>query len=142
MNSKHVCFLQKPKTNSPNTCPRMLSPPNRGKPHGNERARPDNTRQTDITGGKLVRRYTYIPEKRKFSGIESIMFSSATQPPRHNFIVSTITFEGFKLRYSNLTHALLIQIYRTSSIIDIVVPSKKAAGGHFAKNFKTKRKVP
>ena len=60
------------------------------------------------------------------------MFSSATQPPRwcpppprHNFVVSAITFEGFKLRSSSLTHALLIQISRTSSIIDIVVPSKK-----------------
>ena len=60
------------------------------------------------------------------------MFSSATQPPpRHNFVVSAITFEGFKLHSSNLTHALLIQISRTSSIIDIVVPSKMAAGGHF-----------
>ena len=65
------------------------------------------------------------------------MFSSATQPPprgppppRHNF-VSAIIFEGFNLRSSNLTHALLIQISRTSSIIDIVVPSKMAAGGHF-----------
>ena len=69
------------------------------------------------------------------------MFSSATQPPhgppppRHNF-VSAITFEGFKLRSSNLTHALLIQISRTSSIIDIVVPSKMAAGGHFVKKKK------
>ena len=73
------------------------------------------------------------------------MFSSATQPrpprpsrpprpPRHNFVVSVITFEGFKLHSSNLTHALLIQISRTSSIIDIVVPSKMAAGGHFVKN--------
>ena len=66
------------------------------------------------------------------------MFSSATQPPRgppprHNFVVSAITFEGFKLRSSNLTHALFIQISRTSSIIDIVVPSKMAAGGHFVK---------
>ena len=60
------------------------------------------------------------------------MFSSATQPPqpphgpppRHNLVVSAITFEGYKLRSSNLTHALLIQISRTSSIIDIVVPSK------------------
>ena len=51
------------------------------------------------------------------------MFSSATQP-RHNFVVSAITFEGFKLHSSNLTHALLIQISRTSLIIDIVVPSK------------------
>ena len=62
---------------------------------------------------------------------------SATQPPRppqrHNFVVSAITFEGFKLRSSNLTHALLIQISRTSLIIDIVVPSKMAAGGHFVK---------
>ena len=32
------------------------------------------------------------------------MFSSATQPPpRHNFVVSAITFEGFKLHSSNLT---------------------------------------
>ena len=63
------------------------------------------------------------------------MFSSATPPPpRHNFVVSAITFEGFKLRSSNLTHAVLIQISQTSSIIDIVVPSKLAAGGHFVKN--------
>ena len=55
------------------------------------------------------------------------MFSSATPPPmlRHNFVVNAITFEGFKLRSSNLTHALLIQISRTSSIIDVVVPPKK-----------------
>ena len=40
---------------------------------------------------------------------------------------------------SNLTHALFIQISRTSSIIDIVVPSRMAAGGHFVKKFqKTK----
>ena len=69
------------------------------------------------------------------------MFSSATQPPprpppRHNFVVSAITFEGFKLHYSNLTHVLLIQISRTSSIIEIVVPSKMAAGGHFLKQIK------
>ena len=56
------------------------------------------------------------------------MVSSATQPPprrrrppRHNFVVSAITFEGFKLRSSNLTHALFIQISRTSSITDISV---------------------
>ena len=66
------------------------------------------------------------------------MFSSATQPPprrppRHNFVVSAITFEGFKLRSSNLRHALFIQISRTSSITDIVVQSKMAAGGHFVK---------
>ena len=72
------------------------------------------------------------------------MFSSATQPPPplHNFVVSAITFEGFKLRSSNLTHALLIQISRTSSIIDIVVPSKMAAGSHFVKNFQKINKVP
>ena len=70
------------------------------------------------------------------------MFSSATQPPprrrpppRHNFVVSAITFEGFKLRSSNLTHALFIQISRTSSITDIVVQSKIAAGGHFVKKI-------
>ena len=40
------------------------------------------------------------------------MFSSALQPsrslrpPRYNFVVSAITFEGFKLRSSNLTHAI------------------------------------
>ena len=52
------------------------------------------------------------------------MFSSAPpRPPRppHNVVVSAITFEGFKLRSSNMTHALLIQISRTSLIIDIVV---------------------
>ena len=72
---------------------------------------------------------------RETSVFGNIMFSSATQPPhgpppRHNFVVSAITFEGFKLRSSNLTHVLLIQISRTSSIIDIVVPSKMAAGSH------------
>ena len=74
------------------------------------------------------------------------MFSSATQPPpprrwppRHNFVVSAITFEGFKLRSSNLTHALFIQISRTSSITDIVVQSKMAAGGHFVKKCKQKK---
>ena len=52
------------------------------------------------------------------------MFSSATQPlpppspppPRHNFVVSAITFEEFKLHSSNFTHALLIQISRTSCV--------------------------
>ena len=53
------------------------------------------------------------------------MFSSATQP-RHTFVVSAITFEGFKLRSSNLTHALLIQILISHS------------GGHFVKNLKKK----
>ena len=50
-------------------------------------------------------------------------------------------FEGFKLRSSNLTHALLIQISRTSSIIGIVVPSKMAAGGHFVKRISKKKVV-
>ena len=77
------------------------------------------------------------------------MFSSATQPPRrrpprhppprHNFVVSAITFEGFKLRSSNLTHALFIQISRTSLITDIVIQSKMAAGGHFVKKNKNKK---
>ena len=73
----------------------------------------------------------------------NIMFSSATQPPppRPNFVVSAITFEGFRLRSSNLIHALLIQISRTSSIIDIVVPSKMAAGGHFVKKSKKKLRI-
>ena len=75
------------------------------------------------------------------------MFSPATQPPpspppqRHNFVVSAITFEGFKLRSSNLTHALFIQISRTSSITDIVVQSKMADGGHFVKKIQKKRKL-
>ena len=78
------------------------------------------------------------------------MFSSATQPPlaqlppprrspRHNFVVSAITCEGFKLRSSNLTHALFIQISRTSSITDIVVQSKMAAGGHFVQKIQKKK---
>ena len=79
------------------------------------------------------------------------MFSSATLPPqqqpppqslRHNFVVSAMTFEGPNLRFSNLTHALLIQISRTSSIIDIVVPSKMATGGHFVKKIQHQKKVP
>ena len=78
------------------------------------------------------------------------MFSTATQPPPphrrrrrppppHHFVVSAITFEGFKLRSSNLTHALFIQISRTSSITDIVVQSKMAAGGHFVQKFQKKK---
>ena len=62
------------------------------------------------------------------------MFLSATRPPRHNFVVSVITSVGFKLRSSNLTYnlyALLIQISRTSLIIDIV-------GGHFVKILQKK----
>ena len=44
----------------------------------------------------------------------------------------------FKLRSSNLTHALFIQISRTSSITDIVVQSKMAAGGNFVKKIQNK----
>ena len=60
-------------------------------------------------------------------------------PPRHNFVVSAITFEGFKgfkegFTFFKLdTYIILIRISRTRSIIDIVVPSKMAAGGHFVK---------
>ena len=46
-----------------------------------------------------------------------------------NFVVSAITFEGFKLRSSYLTHAYLTHC----------VPSKMAAGGHFVK--KNQKKV-
>ena len=45
---------------------------------------------------------------------------------RHNFVISAITFEGFRLHSSNLTHALLIQISWMSLIIDTVVQSKMA----------------
>ena len=66
------------------------------------------------------------------------MFSSAPLrpplPPRY-IVVSAITFEGFKLSSSNLIHALFIQISRTSSIIDIVVPSKMAAWAILSKHF-------
>ena len=77
------------------------------------------------------------------------MFLSSTQPPpppppppppRQNF-VSAISVEGFKLRSSNLTHALLIQISQTNLIIDIVVPSKMAAGGHFVQKLKKKLRI-
>ena len=78
----------------------------------------------------------YIPEKCKFSGI--LCFCQQLRRVTMSFIVSAITFEEFKLHSSNLTHALLIQISRTSSISDIVVPSKMAAGGHFV----NKKKIP
>ena len=87
-----------------------------------------------------IYKYMYIPEKRKFSGI--LYFRQcrcrSRRRVRRDFVVSVITFERFKLRSSNLTHALLIQISRTSSIIDIVVPSKMATGGHFVKNERKK----
>ena len=66
---------------------------------------------------------------------------SAAAASSHHFVVSAITFEGFKLRSSNLTHALFIQISRTSSITDIVVQSKMAAGGHFVQKFQKKKKL-
>ena len=46
----------------------------------------------------------YIPEKRKFSGILCFRQQRRRRPPRHNFVVSAITFEGYKLRCSNLTN--------------------------------------
>ena len=89
----------------------------------------------------LIDCHNYIPEKRKSSGI--LCFRPPPpprrRPPRHNFVVSAITFEGFKLRSSNLTHALYIQISRTSSITDIVVQSKMAAGGHFVNKIQKKK---
>ena len=93
----------------------------------------------------------YIPEKRSFRGYYVFDSNAAAAPPpsaaaaaaaaasSHHFVVSAITFEGFKLRSSNLTHTLFIQISRTSSITDIVVQSKMAAGGHFVKKLKKKK---
>ena len=86
----------------------------------------------------------YIPEKRKFSGILCFRQQHSrrhTAAVCQNFVVSAIAFEGFKLRSSNLTHALLIQISRTSSISDIVVPSKMPDSSHFVKNFQKKKEV-
>ena len=94
----------------------------------------------------------YIPEKRSFRGYYVFDSNAAAAPPpppppsaaaasSHHFVVSAITFEGFKLRSSNLTHTLFIQISRTSSITDIVVQSKMAAGGHFVKKLKKKNCV-
>ena len=65
-----------------------------------------------------------------------VMFSSATQPPRgpprHNFVISAITFEGFKLRSSNLTHALLIEIeFRTSKMADQSEMARNATQSDF-----------
>ena len=42
MNPKYVCFLQKPKTNCPNACPRIISPP---KPRENPWQRTSTPRQ-------------------------------------------------------------------------------------------------
>ena len=86
--------------------------------------------------------YYYIPEKRKFSGILCFRQQRSRRAAASvNFVVSVITFEGFKLRSSNLTHALFIQISRTSWITDIVVQSKMAAGGHFVQKFQQKKVI-
>ena len=89
-----------------------------------------------------------FPRNVSFRGyyvFDSNAAAAAAPPPSaassHHFVVSAITFEGFKLRSSNLTHALFIQISRTSSITDIVVQSKMAAGGHFVQKFQQKKKV-
>ena len=96
----------------------------------------------------LSLQHHYIPEKRSFRGYYVFDSNAAAPPPSaaaaaaassHHFVVSAITFEGFKLRSSNLTHTLFIQISRTSSITDIVVQSKMAAGGHFVKKLKKKK---
>ena len=68
------------------------------------------------------------------------MFSSVTRPPppRHNFVVSAITFEGFKLRSSNLTHALFIQISRSEmarTVIESYFRTSKMAGGGLCPKF-------
>ena len=68
-----------------------------------------------------------------------IIFQRNVSFREYNVFVSAITFEGFKLRSSNLTHALLIQISRTSLIIDIVVPSKMAAAAILSKKFNQKK---
>ena len=53
-----------------------------------------------------------------------------------------VSFREYYVFVSNAAAAwsaasLFIQISRTSSIIDIVIPSKMAAGGHFVQNLKT-----
>ena len=92
-----------------------------------------------------------FPRNVSFRGYYVFDSNAAAPPPpppppsaaasSHHFVVSAITFEGFKLRSSNLTHALFIQISRTSSITDIVVQSKMAAGGHFVQKFQKKKKL-
>ena len=104
--------------------------------------------------GSSVRKLVIIfPRNVSFRGyyvFDSNAAAAAAPPPpppsaaaaaasSHHFVVSAITFEGFKLRSSNLTHALFIQISRTSSITDIVVQSKMAAGGHFVQKFQKKK---
>ena len=90
-----------------------------------------------------------FPRNVSFRGYYVFDSNAAAAPPppsaaaasSHHFVVSAITFEGFKLRSSNLTHALFIQISRTSSITDIVVQSKMATGGHFVQKFQKKKKL-
>ena len=100
-----------------------------------------------FSGSAPVTGHNYIPEKRSFRGYYVFDSNAAAAPSAaaaaaassHHFVVSAITFEGFKLCSSNLTHALFIQISRTSSITDIVVQSKMAAGGHFVQKFQKKK---
>ena len=68
-----------------------------------------------------------------------VFVSNAAATTAYNFVVSAITFEGFKLRSSNLTHALLIQISRTSSIFDIVIPSKNGRRRPLCQKYSTKK---
>ena len=103
--------------------------------------------------GEIMRHFIIIfPRNVSFRGYYVFDSNAAAPPPSaaaaaaaaaaassHHFVVSAITFEGFKLRSSNLTHALFIQISRTSSITDIVVQSKMAAGGHFVQKFQKKK---
>ena len=61
------------------------------------------------------------------------MFSSATQPPRG-------PPRGPPPRHKRDT-CIIHPISRTSSIIDIVVPSKMATGGHFVNNNTKNKKL-
>ena len=85
----------------------------------------------------------YIPENVSFREYY-VFVSNATAAwsaaASHNF-VSAITFEGFKLRSSNLTHALLIQISRTSSIIDLSSHPRWPPAAILSKKFKKKSSV-
>ena len=73
---------------------------------------------------KVLKKPVIIFLKKSFR--EYYVFVSNAAAAASQFLVSVITFEGFKLHSSNLTHALLIQISRMSSIIDIVIPFKMA----------------
>ena len=78
----------------------------------------------------MHRIYNYIPRNVSFR--EYNVFIS-------NAAATSAAAAASQFRSSNLTHALLIQISRTSSIIDIVVPSKMGAGGHFVKTNSKKK---